>query len=136
MRRTRRRDRDREGQPRVRRDLRRPAPEAHGVRAEGGADEGGRQYRAVPADEDGTGAPPGENGVEVFAVAESDLPGQTQRGPPVYGPPAGRQGARAADQTVSRHLPFRVRRFRMALPFLVRLRCMKPCRRARRLFLG
>jgi len=82
------------------------------------------------------GPSPGENGVEVFAVAEPDLPGQAQRGPPIYGPPAGSLGAGRADQTESRHLPLRVRRFRMALPVLVRLRCMKPCRRARRLFFG
>jgi hypothetical protein len=69
-------------------------------------------------------------------VAEPDLPGQAQRGPPVYGPPTSPLGARAVDQTESRHLPFRVRRFRIALPVLVRLRCMKPWRRTRRLFFG
>jgi len=53
-----------------------------------------------------------------------------------HGPPAGSLGAGVADQTESRHLPLRVRRFRMALPVLVRLRFMKPCRRARRLFFG
>ena len=43
--------------------------------------------------------------------------------------------ARAA-QTASRHLPFSMRRFSTARPFLVLFRCMNPCLRKRRRFFG
>ena len=43
--------------------------------------------------------------------------------------------ARAA-QTASRHLPFSIRRFSTARPFLVLFLAMNPCRRKRRRFFG
>jgi hypothetical protein len=44
--------------------------------------------------------------------------------------------ASAPVQTVSRHLPLRMRRLRILLPSFVLLRAMKPCRLFRRSFLG